>query len=210
MDTKFIIGAAAVTIAGIWLFRRKNEQQVETRQQNQQTENLADPVTSQAVRLKQALQWEKGLLSWSGQRITNSYPSRQAALYNVCLEITNWKAVQQKFSALCNNETTLLEALQTCCDNETFNAAQQLCAAEKVVTTKACRGSIYKDGENQPTSVEFPANAVVGVYLNQTGQPGYGITSFINSFQSDGGWFFPALERFTGTISDSDIKIVIP
>lgn len=206
MDSKLIIGAAAVTIVGIWLFRRKNEQQVETRQQNQQTESLADPVTSQAVRFKQVFQWEKGLLSWSGQRITTSYPSRQAALYDVCLEVTNWKAVQQKFSALCNNESTLLEAFQSCCDNETFNAAQQLCSADKVVTTSVASAAIYKDDDNQPTRVDFGANVVVGALINK-----YNDTiAFINGFQSDGGWFSPELERFTGTISANVVKIVNP
>lgn len=206
MDSKFLIGAAAVTLVGVWLFRRKNEQRVETRQQNQQTENLTDAATSQAVRLKQALQWEKGLLSWSGQKITTNYPSRQAALYDVCLEITDWKAVQRKFTALCNNESTILEAFQTCLDNETFNTAQQLCAAEKVVTTSVASAAIYKDGEGEPTRVDFAANTVVGAYVatyNNT-------VSFINGFQSDGGWFSPELEKYTGTISADYVKIVNP
>lgn len=206
MDSKLIIGAAAVTLVGVWLFRRKNEQRVETRQQNQQTENLTDAPTSQAVRLKQALQWEKGLLSWSGQRITDNYPSRQAALFDVCLEITNWKAVQNKFSALCNNESTLLEAFQACLDNDSFNIAQQLCAANKVVTTSVASAAIYKDGEGEPTRVDFAANTVVGAYVatyNET-------VSFINGFQSDGGWFWPELEKYTGTIAANVVKIVNP
>lgn len=206
MDSKIIIGAAAVTVLGIWLFRRKNEQRVETRQQNAQTENLTDAATSQAVRLKQALQWEKGLLTWSGQNITSNYPSRQAALFDVCLEITDWPAVQKKFTALCNNESTILEAFQSCLDTETFNTAQTLCAAQKVVTTTTTSASIYKDDENEPTRVDFAANMVLGVYLSQYN----GIVNFINGFQSDGGWFSPELERFTGTVSVNNVKLVNP
>lgn len=208
MDSKFLIGAAAVTLVGVWLFRRKNEQRVETRQQNQQTENLSDAPTSQAVRLKQALQWKKSLLSWSGQQVTTNYPSRQAALYNVCLEITDWKAVQKKFSALCNNESTLLEAFQTCLDNETYNTALLICSAKKVVTTSVAPAALYLEGDGipKPTQVEFVADTVCGAFIAQSGET----VSFVNSFQSDGGWFFPELQKFTGTVSASKVKIVNP
>lgn len=204
MDAKIIVAAGAVAIFGIWLFKKKNDDENDTRRQNRESSNLDNADTSAAVMIKQALKWEKGLLSWSGDRITTNTPTKQALIYNACLDVIDWAAVQKKFSSLCNNEATILEALQSCCDDETYKNALQLCKAKKVVTTAPASATLYPDGSNEPQYLPFEANTNLGAYVATNG----GNYSFINGFATDGSYWSPELLRTTGTIPTDKAKLV--
>ena len=214
MDSKLIIGAAAVAVAGIWLFRKKNQEKVQVRNANKASEDLSDPATNAAVKIKQALNLRKlPAIGWTGTTVSSSNGSTgaRANLFNACLEVTSWKNVQSKFSQLCDNEVTLLDALQRNTDTETFNTAKQLLQADKVVTKTACNAllTLY-DEKNKAigdgVTHEFPANTILGAFVSSYN----GNTSFINGFQWDGDFFFADLYSTKGYTATNKINIINP
>ena len=207
MDSKIIVATAAVAIFGIWLFKRKNDEENDNRRQNRETQDLNNPDSLLAVKFKRCLEWEKGVTGYGGPLIKDKFDSAagQAELYNLCLQVTDWAALQRKFSLLCDNESTILQAFQSMLKNsDVYNTALELCKAKKVVTTTAATATLIEDGTNEPNSLNVAANTILGAYI----QTYNGLYNFINGFASDGAFFSPQLIRTTGRISENSAKII--
>lgn len=207
MDTKFVIGAAAVAIFGIWLFKRKNDEENDNRRQNRETADLNDSDSLLAVKFKRCLEWDKGTFGYSGPIVKDKFDSAegQAELYNLCLQVTDWSALQKKFSLLCDNESTILQAFQSMLKiSDVYNNALELCKAKKVVTTTDSNVSLQTDGVNEPYTSSFYANTILGAYLGSYN----GMYNFIHGFASDGSFFSANLIRTTGRISENKAKLI--
>lgn len=208
MDAKILVAAAGVAIFGIWLFKKKNDEENDNRRQNRETSDLDDPNTLLAVKLKRCLEWEKGTFgTWGGPIIKNKFDSAegQAELYNLCLQITDWPGVQKKFSALCNNESTILQAFQEMLTiKDVYNNALDLCKSEKVVTTEHTTITLQQEGTGEPYTMSANANIILGAYTGSYD----GKYIFINGFESDGSFFSPQLIRTTGRIATTAAKLV--
>lgn len=219
MDTKLIIGAAAVAIGAIWLFRKKNQDKNNNKAEEHATENLNDLPTQQALKLRNLLEPKQALITrkWGSWTFDASTPigqsdrvEKEGQLYNICLEITDWPEVQKKFGKLLNNEATLLQILETIPDRIYKNCLDFI-KANKVITTTATSAQISKYDPNGKAlftdqTVQFTEGQIVGAYSGTVN----GIVAFVNGFQSDGGIFEPELERFTGRIPQNKVKIVNP
>lgn len=208
MDAKILVAAAGVAIFGIWLFKKKNDEENDNRRQNRETADLDDPNTLLAVKLKRCLEWEKGTFgTWGGPIIKDKFNSAegQAELYNICLQITDWPGVQKKFSALCNNESTILQAFQEMLTiKDVYNNALDLCKAKKVVTTENTTITLQQEGTGEPYTMSANANTILGAYTGNYD----GKDIFINGFESDGSFFSPQLIRTTGRIATTAAKLV--
>lgn len=207
MDTKIAVAAAAVAIVGIWLFKRKNDTENDNRRQNRETQDLNDSDSLLAVKFKRCLEWEKGVTGYGGPLIKDKFDNAagQAELYNLCLQVTDWAALQKKFSLLCDNESTILQAFQSMLKNsDVYNTALELCKAKKVVTTTAATATIIEDNTNEPTALNVAANTILGAYTVTYN----GMYNFINGFASDGAFFSPSLVRTTGRIAETAAKLI--
>lgn len=208
MDAKILVAAAGVAIVGIWLFKKKNDEENDNRRQNRETQDLDDPNTLIAVKLKRCLEWEKGTFGqWGGPVVKDKFdsPEGQAELYNICLQITDWAGVQKKFSALCNNESTILQAFQEMLKiKDVYNNALDLCKAKKVVTTTSTTATLEQEGTGEPYTMNANANVILGAYTGSYD----GKYIFINGFESDGSFFSPQLVRTTGRVPQTSAKLV--
>lgn len=219
MDSKVILAAGLFGLGMYWLWKRKNDDEIDTQRANNNTADLNDNATNAALKIKQALDWEKvGGVVWHGYMggITSSRGDTKARanLFNACLAVTDWKATQQKFSALCGNECTLLDALQETTDNETYNLALELIKAKKVITTTACRAALQnhlvKNNEavGEQYDKSFAANTILGAYVTTYN----GNVSFVNGFATDDYWIseFQDLVKTSGYTSATNVTIVTP
>ena len=206
MDSKIVVAAAAVAVFGIWLFKRKNDAQNDNRRQNRETDDLNDPDSLLAVKFKRCLEWEKGIMGYGGPVIKDKFNSAtgQAELYNLCLQVTDWSKLQKKFSLLCDNESTILQAFQSMLtDTEVYNTALELCKAKKVISTTAATATLLEDN-NEPNALNIAANTILGAYTLTYN----GMYNFINGFASNGAFFSPTLIRTTGRISIDNAKLI--
>lgn len=219
MDSKIILAGGLVLLGGYWIYKKGRETEENTQQANQATVDLSDYSTNAALRIKQALDWEKmGNMVWKGYiggiTTSGSDTKKRANLFNACLTVTNWAQTQQKFSALCGNECTLMDALQQTTDNDTYNQALELIKKQKVVTVKPCRAmlqhSLVKNNQpvDDPQAQEFSTDTVIGAYISNYN----GNTSFLNGFASDNYWVseFQDLVKIAGYTSADNVKIVTP
>lgn len=219
MDSKVILAAGLFGLGMYWLWKRKNDDEIDTQRANNNTADLNDNATNAALKIKQALDWEKvGGMVWHGYMggITNSRGDTKARanLFNACLAVTDWKATQKKFSALCGNECTLLDALQETTDNETYNLALELIKGKKVITTTACRAALQnhlvKNNEavGEQYDKSFAANTILGAYVTTYN----GNVSFVNGFATDDYWIseFQDLVKTSGYTSATNVTIVTP
>ena len=207
MDSKIIVAAAAVAIVGIWLFKRKNDEENDTRRQNGVTQDLNDPDSVLAVKFKRCLEWEKGVTGYGGPIIKDKFDraAGQAELYNLCLQVTDWAALQRNFSLLCDNESTILQAFQSMLNiSDVYNNALELCKAKKVISTTSTTASLMQDGTNEPTIINVAANTILGAYISTYN----GMYNFINGFASDDAFFSPQLVRTAGRISETAAKLI--
>lgn len=219
MDSKIIFAGALVLLGGYWIYKKSSETERTTQLANQNTADLSDYSTNAALKIKQALDWEKmGNLVWKGYigGITKSGndTKKRANLFNACLAVTDWKETQQKFSALCGNECTLLDALQDTTDDETYNLALELIKCKKVITIIPCnvglQNHLVKNDEavSEMYSKQFDANTVIGAFVANNN----GNTMFVNGFASDDYWIseFQDLVKTSGFTAESNVKIVTP
>ena len=206
-------------LGGYWIYKKGRETEENTQQANQATVDLSDHSTNAALRIKQALDWEKmGNMVWKGYiggiTTSGSDTKKRANLFNACLTVTNWQQTQQKFSALCGNECTLMDALQQTTDIDTYNQALELIKKQKVVTVKPCRAMLQhllvKNNQvvDDPQAQEFSTDTVIGAYISNYN----GNTSFLNGFASDNYWVseFQELVKIAGYTNADNVKIVKP
>lgn len=209
MDNKLLIGAGLLAVAGVFIYKKMKKNEENTNNANEATADLNDPDAYAALLFKQALSYEQDLGIWHGKDV-DTIPS-QATLYNACLHVTNWAGVQKKFSLLCNNEATLLQALQDNTDSQVYNFALELIKKPKVITTAQVSPLLVRYLENgqaldEGTAKTLPADTIIGCLTGNTGS----VVSFINGFESDGGFFNPELVAVKGSVNAGSVQIINP
>ena len=126
------IGIAVASIAAIKLWPKSKVKQ--TKEQNKETENITDYETEQAIKIKNLLGVTKNFGVWTtnGEIIT-AESKANIKLLNLMLTVINWSKLQRRFSELCNNELTLLDALTKGLYDSDFNKAIDFAKAKKVI-----------------------------------------------------------------------------
>lgn len=208
-STKILLTAAIFGAGAFFLWKKGHDDEEDTNEANRATANLDDPDTKAALLLKHALQYELVGPVWAGNDVES--PPEIAALYNACLNVTNWAGVQTKFSTLCNNEATLLQAMQDNTDSNVFQTALNLCKAKKVISTEplTARLTVFnEDGsaEDEGEGKQFAADTLLGAVITTTSD----VVTFNNGFQSAGIVPFRKLQATNGTASINKVKIVDP
>lgn len=186
MDAKIILIGGGLAALAAYLFSKKNETKKDTKNQDKTTEDLSDLETQQALQLKSLLNPEKNIvIGWTTNNLKSraDYP-KVAEILNTILNITNWSKVQKKFLALCNNEFTLLNALQSALTVDLYNKAVKLAGVKKLVTNQDITGVTIYD-KTLPVgmqTVSFKKNTLIGALDRYSGNYVY----FINGYKSDG------------------------
>lgn len=168
------IGIAIASIAAIKLWPKSKVKQ--TKEQNKETENITDFETEQAIKIKNLLGVTKNFGVWTtnGELIT-AESKANIKLLNLMLTVINWSKLQRRFSELCNNELTLLDALTKGLYDSDFNKAIDFAKAKKVITTKEFNYTI-----------KYPTNTILGVYDGDTyTQLGYAAYKTIIAINND-------------------------
>lgn len=206
MDAKIILIGGGLAALAAYLFSKKNETKKDTKNQDKTTEDLSDLETQQALQLKSLLNPEKNIIiGWTTNNLKSraDYP-KVAEILNTILNITNWSKVQKKFLALCNNEFTLLNALQSALTVDLYNKAVKLAGAKKLVTNQDITGVIIYD-KTLPVglqTVSFKKNTLIGALDRYSGNYVY----FINGYKSDGAVLKDLIEMSGYYIDKSKIK----
>lgn len=206
MDAKIILIGGGLAALAAYLFSKKNETKKDTKNQDKTTEDLSDLETQQALQLKSLLNPEKNIvIGWTTNNLKSraDYP-KVAEILNTILNITNWSKVQKKFLALCNNEFTLLNALQSALTVDLYNKAVKLAGAKKLVTNQDITGVTIYD-KTLPVglqTVSFKKNTLIGALDRYSGNYVY----FINGYKSDGAVLKDLIEMSGYYIDKSKIK----
>lgn len=206
MDAKIILIGGGLAALAAYLFSKKNETKKDTKNQDKTTEDLSDLETQQALQLKSLLNPEKNIIiGWTTNNLKSraDYP-KVAEILNTILNITNWSKVQKKFLALCNNEFTLLNALQSALTVDLYNKAVKLAGAKKLVTNQDITGVTIYD-KTLPVglqTVNFKKNTLIGALDRYSGNYVY----FINGYKSDGAVLKDLIEMSGYYIDKSKIK----
>lgn len=209
MDSKVLFAAVALALGGYFIYKRKMEEEEDTNNANEATADINDADAYAALLFKKALDYQKDFGVWHGRNVDTV--ASQAELYNACLNVRNWAGVQRKFSVLCNNEATLLQAMQDNTDTAVYNMALQLIRQKKVITTEPVRASIkyyYENGTEAESGelVTFQAGTLIGAYLVNNG----GQVAFLNGFKSDGGFFSPEMLAAKSWADSTKVQIINP
>lgn len=209
MDNKILFAGALLLGGGILLWKKIKRDEQNVLNANNATADIDDADAYAALLFKKALDYQKDFSIWHGSDV-NTVAS-QAELYNACLNVQNWAGVQKKFSVLCNNEATLLQALQDNTSSEVYNFALQLIKQKKVICTEPVNAQIklYFENGNETeggNTVTFEAGTLLGAYLSSYD----GNIAFINGFKSDGGFFNPEMLAAKGKAAAAKIKIINP
>lgn len=206
MDAKIILIGGGLAALAAYLFSKKNETKKDTKNQDKTTEDLSNLETQQALQLKSLLNPEKNIIiGWTTNNLKSraDYP-KVAEILNTILNITNWSMVQKKFLALCNNEFTLLNALQSALPVDLYNKAVKLAGAKKLVTNQDITGVTIYD-KTLPVglqTVNFKKNTLIGALDKYSGNYVY----FINGYKSDGAVLKDLIEMSGYYIDKSKIK----
>ena len=206
VDAKIILIGGGLAALAAYLFSKKNETKKDTKNQDKTTEDLSDLETQQALQLKSLLNPEKNIIiGWTTNNLKSraDYP-KVAEILNTILNITNWSKVQKKFLALCNNEFTLLNALQSALTVDLYNKAVKLAGAKKLVTNQDITGVTIYD-KTLPVglqTVSFKKNTLIGALDRYSGNYVY----FINGYKSDGAVLKDLIEMSGYYIDKSKIK----
>ena len=206
MDAKIILIGGGLAALAAYLFSKKNETKKDTKNQDKTTEDLSDLETQQALQLKSLLNPEKNIvIGWTTNNLKSraDYP-KVAEILNTILNITNWSKVQKKFLALCNNEFTLLNALQSALTVDLYNKAVKLAGAKKLVTNQDITGVTIYD-KTLPVglqTVSFKKNTLIGALDRYSGNYVY----FINGYKPDGAVLKDLIEMSGYYIDKSKIK----
>lgn len=210
MDGKFLLIGGALLIGGIYLFKKKNEDENNAKDSDKSTADLTDPATQKALYLKSLLKpytdtdgFVPGLTKkvWKTDRASDGTIVK---ILNALLEVTTWAGIQKKFRALCDGEYTLLSSLQAALPDKWYKKAIEIAAAKKVITTKNVTVTL-RDSESMTGIVtkNFNANTIIGALTN-TDSNEY---RFINGYR-DNGIVRQDIEEITGIIYTNSAKLV--
>lgn len=199
MDSKGLLIGSVIAIAGVSYLVHKNAEKRNNRNADNETRDLTNNSTRQALAFKDLMNVNNNFNFWTVDKI--SMTERVAALYNLCLSISNWSEVQTKFLTLTNNEKRLTDCLQEACSVEVFNRALNLAAASKVETSCSTTIVYNYDGERFDKSVSS------GEYLGSVIESNNLYVSFISSYKVEG-LIFKDLIEVTGSVAKSCAKIL--
>lgn len=199
MDSKNGLIFGVLAFLGVGYFVHKNAERRNNRNADNETRDLANDSTRQALAFKALLNVNNNYGFWTVDKV--SMTERVAALFNICLSVTNWAQVQDKFLVLCNNEKRLTDCLQEACNVDVFNKALNLAASSKVETSCSTTIVYDVDGERVDKSVDK------GAYLGAVTENNNLYVSFITSYQVEG-FIFKDLIEVTGTVAKSCAKIL--
>lgn len=173
MKAKIILATAALALGTAIYFTVKNKDKKDAKKENKTSEDINDYETEQAIKLKNLLGVSQNLGTWTtnGEIITQSSGANIKVL-NIMLSVVNWSKLQQKFMSLCGNEFTLLQALTKALYDDDFDRAINYAKAKKVVTTQK--------------TTSFPANTVLGAYINSVTMLGNKSYTIINAIAENG------------------------
>lgn len=173
----WLVLALVASGAGVWwYFSRKAKK--EAKELDEIAEDIDDFETAQALELKGLIGASKTpVLGWTTNGEAVTYATKaHIKILNVMLAVVDWKELQKKFRALCNNEFTLTEALNKCLSDEDYQHALRFAAAPKVVTT-----TTYRRGTT------YPANTVLGVLAGE-GQNLVGNKTYLTINEIETNW----------------------
>lgn len=208
MNAKFLLIGGALLIGGIYLFKKKNEDENNAKDSDKTTEDLSNPATQKALYLKSLLNPYKtteGIVTVKTVWKTNSANDGTIVkILNALLDVTAWTTIQSKFRALCDGEYTLLSSLQAALPDKWYKKAIEIAAAQKVITTKNVTVTL-RDSEAMTGIVtkNFNANTIIGA-LTSTNSNEY---RFINGYR-DNGIVRQDIEEITGIIYANSAKLV--
>lgn len=199
MDTKTALIFGGLAFLGVVLIRNADKRNAQNA--DAETSDLNDDPTRQALAFKDLLDANDNFNWWSVNNISSK--DDIAALYNLCLTITDWAEVQRKFLVLTKNERRLTDCLQDACtDNEVFNKALEIAGAQKVELTQDTTVVFYdKDGQRVDKSMSK------GTRLGAIEESNDMYIAFINRYWVDG-IFFKDLIEVTGVIAKNCAKII--
>lgn len=201
MNSKILLIGGGLTALTIYLFAKKNADRKDTKKANQVTEDLSVDTSRQALTFKELMNVNNNFNFWTVDKIT--IPSRICQLYNLCLSITNWSEVQNKFAVLCNNEKRLTDCLQQACSTDVFNFALDLAAKEKVITTAETAIAFYY--KNQRSDKTIKKGVLIGA-LTDSDNLSY---TFVNEYRTDG-LIIKDILPVTAAIYKGNAKLVKP
>lgn len=175
MDTKVIlIGAGLVALGGgIWYITHKNRQN--TNRSNQATQDASDPAVQLANEWYSALNVSRRYVGDNFTAGWSLYVSQAEInrIYNVALKTYNWANVQKVFSAKCNGNYTIGEAMQTAIGTKeptAYKNAQNYIGMKKVITTQATvKINCDKTGKlpTPSTASTVQKNVCIGAFIDE-------------------------------------------
>lgn len=181
MEGKQIALTALAVIGCIVLIKRmRNQNAKNTNAENETTADLSDFETQQAVLLKKYL----GVYSVAGVYYTGPANLNDSyGVANVCNRIVNWAKVQKKFSALCDNQFTLLRAMEGGLTDNNFRICLNLAKADKVVTTKNADCYVLNSVADKESTGQVE-NFSMGTVLGAKNESGYFFIQYPNYSES--------------------------
>ena len=203
MDTKVLLIGGGLAALALYLFKKKNEDKNNAKNSDNETADLTDKETQQALQIQAIIEPFQMLGQWTTKNLYGS-TADSAKLLNILLECTDWAKLQKKFRALCNNEYTLNSALQSALPDDYFKKAIEIAAAKKVVTTKSCTAYLYEGSNTLATTKNFQANTILGALKSKTAYQ----TFFINGFKSSGAVITDLVEVSGYVTGNDNIKLI--
>lgn len=203
MDGKILLIGGGLGLVALYLFRKKNEEENNAKKADKETEDLTNNETKQALILKSLLNPEKiTVLGWTTNNLKSraDYP-KVAEILNTLLNVTKWAAVQKSFKILCNNEYTLLNALQNALPVDIYKKAIDIASAKKIATTTDIAAVLKDSTQATDQNIFFKKNTLLGALKSYSG----GYAEFINGYKSDG-LIFKDLIETTGRVSKTGVK----
>lgn len=82
-----------LALLGVGYFAHKNAERRNNRNADNETRDLANDSTRQALAFKDLMNVNNNYGFWTVDKV--SLTERVAALYNICLSVTNWAQVQE-------------------------------------------------------------------------------------------------------------------
>ena len=201
--TGLLLAGGALLLAGGALLYFKNRNKKETTSETKAIEDIGNnPAAQQAAALYKYL----GVTSTFGKYSAWAYSNDEYGVYNTCLEVTNIKALSQKFAQLCNSSFSLNDAMTGGLYDSQYALAMQYLRAKKVVTTKETPITLSGGTALGIQTKTIPANTVLGAYISTTTLTTNGTSAqyyrFVNEATKSG--------EVVGLIKASDAQLVTP
>lgn len=165
-NTGLLVASGFLLLAGGALLYFTNQKKKETQNENKAIEDIgSNPAAQQAAALYKYLGVTNAGGVYSAWAMTND----KYGIYNTCLEVTDIKALQDKFAQLCNNKYSLNDAMTSGTYDSEYKQAMQYLKAQKVVTTQDATPVTLRGTNGAEIIKFFPANTVLGALKSANG-----------------------------------------